>query len=53
MIELLLKLRAIQSNFKIYKWTMAIQSSFEYWEDHKSEKEYKAIAVEAANWQKL
>ena len=49
MIELALTLRAIQSSFMVYKWTLAMQFSFEYCidpKDHKSEKEYKAIAVE-------
>ena len=56
MIELALTLRAIQSSFMVYKWTMAMQSSFEYCidpKDHKSEEEYKAIAVEGAIWPKL
>ena len=42
---------AIQSSFMVYKWTMAMQFSFEYCidpKDHKSEEEYKAIAVEGA-----
>ena len=51
MIELALTLRAIQSSFMVYKWTMAMQFSFEYCidpKDHKSEEEIKAIAVEGA-----
>ena len=56
MIELALTLRAIQSSFMVYKWTMAMQFSFKYCmdpKDHKSEEEYKAIAVEGAIWPKL
>ena len=56
LIELALMLRAIQSSFMVYKWTMAVQFSFEYCidpKDHKSEEEYKAIAVEGAIWPKL
>ena len=56
MIELALMLRAIQSSLMVYKWTMAMQFSFEYCidpKDHKSEEEYKAIAVEGAIWPKL
>ena len=52
MIELLLTLRAIQSSFMVYKQTMAMQFSFEYCidpNDHMSEEEDKAIAVEDAN----
>ena len=48
MIELALMVRAIQSSFMVYKWTMAMQSSFEYCtdpKDHKSEEQIKAIAV--------
>ena len=51
MIELALTLRTIQSSFMVYKWTMAMQFSFEYCidpKDHKSEEEIKAIAVEGA-----
>ena len=51
-----LTLRAIQSNFLVHKWPMAMQFSFEYCidsKDHKSEEEYKAIAVEGAIWPKL
>ena len=51
MIELALTLRAIQSSFMVYKWNMAMQSSFKYCidpKDHKSEEEIKAIAVEDA-----
>ena len=50
MIELALMLRAIQSSFMVYEWTMAIQFSFYciYPKDHKFEEEYKAIAVEGA-----
>ena len=48
MIELVLIIRAIQSTFIVYKWTMmAMQFSFEYCidpKDHKSE----PIAVEGA-----
>ena len=56
MIELALTIRAIQSSFMVYKWTMAMQFSFEYCidpKDHKSEEEIMAIAVEGAMWQKL
>ena len=56
MIELAIMLGAIQSSFKAYKWTMAVQFSFEYCidpKDHKSEKQYKAIAVEGDIWPKL
>ena len=56
MIELAFMLRAIQSSFMAYKWTMAMQVSFKNCidpKDHKSEKEYKAIAVEGAIWPKL
>ena len=53
MIELALTLRAIQSSFMVYKWAMAMQFSFEYCKDHKSEEEYKEIAVEGAIWPKL
>ena len=56
MIDLALTLRAIQSSFMIYKWTMAMQLSFEHCidpKDHKSEEEIKAIAVEGAMWPKL
>ena len=55
MIELGLTLRAIQSSFMVYKWTMALQFSFKYCidpKDHKSE-EMKAIAVEGAIWSEL
>ena len=55
MIEVALTLRAFQSSFRVYKWTIAMQFSFEYCidpKDHKSEEEYKAIAVEAI-WPKL
>ena len=51
MIELALTLRAIQSSFMVYKWTMAMQFSFEYCidpKDHKSEEDIKAIVVEGA-----
>ena len=54
MIELALMLRAIQS--MVYRWTMAIQFSFEYCiypKDPKSEEECDAIAVEGAIWLKL
>ena len=40
----------------VYKWTMTVPFSFEYGidpRDHKSEEEYKAIAVEDAIWLKL
>ena len=53
MIELVLTLRATQSSFMVYKWTMAMQFSFKYCIDpknHMSEKEYKAIAVKGAFW---
>ena len=56
MIELVLTLRAIQSSFMVYTRTMAMQFSFEYCidpKDHKSDEEYKAIAVEGAIWPKL
>ena len=56
MIELELTLRAIQSSFMFYKWTMAMQFSFKYCidpKDHKSEEEIKAIAVECAMRPKL
>ena len=56
MIELALTLRAIQISFMVYKWTMAMQFSFEYYiepKDHKSEEEIKAIAVEGAMQPKL
>ena len=56
MIELALPLRDIQSSFMVYKWTMAMHFTFEYCidpKDHKSEVEYKAIAVEGAIWPKL
>ena len=56
MIELVLMLRAIQSSFMAYKLTMAMQLSFEYCiapKYHKSEEEYKAIAVESEIWPKL
>ena len=52
-------LRAIQNKFMVYKWSMAMQFSFEHCNDcidprhHKSEEEYKAIAVEGAIWPKL
>ena len=51
MIELVLTLRAIQRSYMVYKWTMAMQFSFEYYidpKDHKSEEEYQAITVEGA-----
>ena len=56
MIELALMLRAIRSSFMVYKWTMAMQFSFEYCidsKDHKSEEECKAIVVKGAIWSKL
>ena len=56
MIELALTQRAIQSNFMVYKWTMAMQFSFEYCIDTQgphSEEEIKAIAVEGAMRLKL
>jgi hypothetical protein len=56
MIELALTLKAIQSSFMAYKWTMAMQFSFEYCrdpKDHKSEEEIKVIAVEGAMRPKL
>ena len=56
MIELVITLRAIQSSFMAYKWTMVMQFSFKYCIDHKghkSKEEYKAIAVECAIWPKL
>ena len=54
MIELALTLRAVQSSFTVYKWTMAMQFSFEYCidpKDHKYEEEYKV--VEGAVWPML
>ena len=56
MVELVFMLRAIQSSFMVNKSTMAMQVSFKYCiypKDHKSEDEYKAIAVEGAIWPKL
>ena len=56
MIELALMLRAIQSSFMVYKWTMAMQFSFQYCrdlKDHKSKEEIKAIAVKGAILPKL
>ena len=56
MIELVLTLRAIQSSFMVYKWTMAMQFSFEYCidpKDHKFEEEIKAIAAEGVMRPKL
>ena len=56
MIEVALMLRAIHSSFMVYKWTMAMQFSFEYCKvpkDHKSVEEIKAIAVERAMQPKL
>ena len=56
MIELALALRAIQSSFMAYKWTMAMLFCFKYCidpKDHKSEEEIKAIAVEGAMRPKL
>ena len=56
MIELALTLRAIQSSFMAYKWTMVMQFSFEYYiypKDHKSEEDIKANAVEGAMRPKL
>ena len=56
MIELALTLRAIQSSFMVYKWTMAMQFLFEYCrdpKDHKSEEEIKAIEGEGAIRPKL
>ena len=53
MIELGLMLRAIQSSFMVYKWTMAMQFSFECSidrKDHKSEDKYKTIVVDHAIW---
>ena len=55
MIELALTLRAIQSSFMVYKWTIAMQFSFEYCidpKDHKSEDDIKAIAVGVPSGQK-
>ena len=47
MIELTFTLRVIQSSVMVYKWTMAMQFSFECIDpkDHKSEEEIKAVAV--------
>ena len=56
MIELALTLRAIQSSFMVYKWTMAMQFSFKYCinpKDHKSKEQIKAIADEGAMQPKL
>ena len=56
MIELALTLKAIHSSFMVYKWIMAMQFSFEYCivpNDHKSEEEIKAFAVEGAMPPKL
>ena len=56
MIELALTLTAIQSSFMVYKWTLAIQFSFEYYidpKDHKFDKQYKLIAAKGAIWLKL
>ena len=56
MIELALTLRALQSSFMVYKWTISMQFSFKYCtepKDHKSEEEIKTIAVEGAMWPKL
>ena len=56
MIELALTLRAIQSSFMVYKWTMTMQFSFKYCIDPKdptSEEEIKVIAVEGAMRPKL
>ena len=53
MIELALTLRAIQSSFMVYKWTMAMQFLFEYSidpKDHKSGEDIRAIAIEGAIW---
>ena len=52
MIELVLTLRAIQSSFMVYIWTMAMLFSFGY-KDQKSEDEIKGIAVEGAMRPKL
>ena len=49
MIEVAFLLKAIQSSFMVYKWTMAMRFSFV----HKSEEEYKVIAVEGAIWPKI
>ena len=51
MIELALTLRAIQSSFMVYKWTMDLEFSVEYCidpKDQKSEEEYTEIVVEGA-----
>ena len=56
MIGLALTLRAIQSSFMVYKWTMAMQFSFEYCidpKDHKSKEDIKVIADEGAMRPKL
>ena len=56
MTELALMLSDIQSSFLVYEWTMAMLLSFEYCidpKDHKSEEEYKTIAVEGAICPKL
>ena len=50
------KLTAIQNRFMVYKWTMAMQFSFEYYlvpKDHQSEEEIKAIALKGAMRPKL
>ena len=46
MIELVLTLIVIHSSFVGFKWNIDPK-------DHKSEEEYKAIAVEGAIWPKL
>ena len=53
MIELALTLRAFQSNFMVYKWTMAMQFSFQYCIDPKDYKSEEEIAVEGAMRPKL
>ena len=56
MIKLALTLRALQRSFMVYKWTMAMQFSFDYCivpKDHESEEEIKAMAVKCAMQPKL
>ena len=56
MIEIVLMLRAIQSSFMVYKWTMAMQFSFKYCivpKDHKFDEKIKAIVVEGTMRPKL
>ena len=50
MIELALMLRAIQSSFMVYKWTMAIQILHRPRGPQIFGEDIKAIAVEGAIW---